>query len=112
MTWEIQIYEAPSGRAVVQDFICKLQPITQAKLLRQLDLLEEFGVALSMPHAKPLGDSLYELRIRGKQEVRVFYIFVKVNRIYLLHAFQKKTQTTPENELRIARKRQYEIDKL
>lgn len=103
------MYETPSGQTVIEDFIRKMQPAAQAKLLRQLDLLAEFGVELSMPHTKPLSDGLHELRMRGKQEIRIFYIFTKNKHIYLLHAFQKKTQTTPRHELRTARKRQYEI---
>lgn len=63
-----------------------------------------------MPHTRQMGDGLYELRVRGKQEVRIFYIFAKGSTIYLLHAFQKKTQTTPKKELETARQRQGEID--
>jgi len=57
-----------------------------------------------MPHAKKLTGKIYELRIRGKEEVRIIYAFVK-NRIYLLHAFKKKTQKTPIREIKIALRR-------
>lgn len=50
-------------------------------------------------------------RVRGKQEVRVFYTFAVGKRINLLHAFVKKTKTTPKKELDIARQRQTEIKK-
>lgn len=50
-----------------------------------------------------------ELRVRGKQEARVFYAFVRGTRIYLLHVFVKKGKTTPKKELDIARRRQAEI---
>ena len=53
---------------------------------------------------KKLTDKLYELRIRGKQEVRIIYVFRK-QIIYLLHAFKKQTQKTPEKEIKIARSR-------
>lgn len=114
MSWEIEYYKTPSGQEVIKDFIDTLQEAAQAKLGRQLDLLEQYGYELGMPHAKALGDGLMELRVRGKrgsQEVRVFYVFVLRNRIYLLHAFIKKTQTTPKKELEIARKRKAEVDK-
>ena len=94
------------------DFIFKMQPPTRGKLSRLIDMLERFGPELTMPHTKPLGGSLYELRVRGKQEVRVFYVFAKGNTIYLLHAFQKKTQETPKKELELARQRQNEYQKL
>lgn len=92
------------------DFILKMQPSTKSKLTRLVDMLERFGPELAMPHTKPLGGGLYELRVRGKQEVRVFYVFARGDTIYLLHAFQKKTQETPQKELGLARQRQAEID--
>ncbi len=109
MAWEIIYYDTPSGQEVIKDFIDDLQESTQAKLGRQLDLLEEHGNQLGMPHAKAMSGGLIELRVRGKQEVRIFYAFAVGKRIYLLHGFVKKTQTTPKKELDIARQRQSEI---
>lgn len=115
MTWEIEYYKTQSGNEVVKDFIDKLQPTAQAKLGHHLELLEEYGNQLGMPHAKSLGGGLLELRVRGKrgmQEVRVFYAFAIGKRIYLLHGFVKKSQETPKKELDIARSRQSEVQKL
>jgi phage-related protein len=58
-----------------------------------------------------MGGGLIELRVRGRQEVRVLYVFAMGERIYLLHGFVKKTQTTPKKELDIARQRQAEVIK-
>jgi phage-related protein len=112
MAWKIETYKTSSGQEVVEDFIYKMQSATQAKIVRLLSMLEQFGPELSMPHTRLMGSGLYELRVRGKQEVRVFYIYAHANTIYLLHAFQKKTQETPKHELDIARERQSEIHKL
>jgi phage-related protein len=109
MTWNIKIYETPSAQLVVEDFLDGLQAATRTKVSRQFDLLEEYGPSLGMPHSKSLGGGLYELRVRGKQEVRIFYVFVVGGTIYLLHGFQKKTQTTPKHELDLARQRQQEV---
>lgn len=108
----IKLYETPSGREVVNDFIESLQAPTKAKLICQLELLEEFGPKLAMPHAKPIGDGLFELRVRGKQEVRVIYAYVQNSTIYLLHAFLKKTRAIPQKELNTALNRKNEIDKI
>lgn len=108
--FEIEYYETSNGEEVVKNFIDKLPKIPSAKLARQLDLLEEFGNELGMPHAKPMGGGLLELRVRGKQEeVRVFFVHVVDKRIVLLHGFIKKTQQTPKKELDIARSRQKEV---
>ena len=63
-----------------------------------------------MPHSRALGSGLFELRPRGREGTgRVFYCFVVEKRVVILHAFMKKTQGTPEKELRIARKRMKKV---
>lgn len=56
----------------IEKFIEFLEKPTIAKVLRTIDLLEDFGPQLGMPHSKKIEDGLFELRIRGKQEVRIF----------------------------------------
>ncbi|HYW43847.1 MAG TPA: type II toxin-antitoxin system RelE/ParE family toxin [Bryobacteraceae bacterium] len=36
---------------------------------------------------------------------RVIYVARRAEAVYILHAFQKKTQATPRNDIQIARKR-------
>ena len=81
-----------------------------AEYARLAELLMEFGPNLRMPHSRPMGDGLFELRPRGREGIgRVFYCFVVVRRVVILHAFLKKTRETPEQELRIARRRMKEV---
>ncbi len=79
----------------LERFIRSLDESTIAKVLRTIDLLEEFGHKLGLPHSKQVDVRLYELRVRGKQEVRIFYAFHK-NEVFLLHAFVKKSQRIPK----------------
>ncbi len=109
MSWEIIFYQTSSGKRVVEDFIDNLDTAAKSKTVRQIELLGTYGVELGMPHAKLLGGGLFELRVRGKREVRVFYVYVAAKRIILLHGFVKKSQATPKKELDIARKRQQEV---
>jgi phage-related protein len=81
-------------------FIESLEKHTIAKILRTIELLEKFGHKLGMPHTRKIG-KVYELRIHGKQEVCIFYVFRKVE-IILLHGFTKKSQKTPRKELSTA----------
>jgi phage-related protein len=113
MDWKVIYYISPSGRPVIQEFIDDLPKPTRAKVFRQLDLLELKGTDLGMPHSKALGDGLVESRVRsgrGTNEVRVFYVFAKARRIFLLHGFIKKTQEIPDREMKIARQRKQEIE--
>lgn len=81
-----------------------------ADFARIAELLTEFGPNLRMPHSRAMGGGLFELRPRGREGIgRAFYCFVIGQRVMILHAFIKKTQDTPEQELKIARKRMKEV---
>jgi len=90
-------------------FIRGLQKHTRSKIFRNIELLEKFGTKLSMPYAKKIRRHLYELRVRGKQEIRIFYTF-KDNKILLLHGFVKKTNKIPIREIKTALNRLKAID--
>src|SRR5262245_19984861 len=47
----------------------------------------------------------YELRIQTDDAYRVFYVAKFEEAIYVLHAFQKKTQKTSKHDLAIGRQR-------
>lgn len=81
-----------------------------ADYARLVELLVEHGPNLRMPHSRALGDGLFELRPRGRSGIgRAFYCFVVQRRVVMLHAFVKKTQQTPDRELKLARKRCKEV---
>ena len=82
----------------VEKFIALLEKSAIAKVLRTIDLLEQFGHHLGMPHSKKVVNNIFELRIRGQQEVRIFYFFQKC-KIILAHAYIKKSQKIPKQEL-------------
>jgi phage-related protein len=93
---EIRVFDSS-----LEKFIKSLQKPAIAKVLRTIDLLETFGLKLEPPHAKKISSRLFELRITGKQEVRIFYSFHK-SQIFLLHGFIKKSQKTPGREIKNA----------
>lgn len=54
---------------------------------------------------KTVGSGVREIRIRVLGEWRVLYVAKFADAVYVLHAFQKKTQKTRRNDLEIARRR-------
>ena len=81
-----------------------------ADYARIAELLMEHGPNLGLPHSRILGDALFELRPRGKTGIgRAFYCFLIGRRVVVLHAFVKKSQQTPDRELKLARKRLKEV---
>lgn len=111
MSWRVELYETADGKRPVEDFLRTLQPVTFAKVRNQINLLAEFGISLGMPNAKPIGGGLFELRIRGKEEVRCLYIYQKDNIIVILHVFKKKTMVIPRRELKAALQRKKDVDR-
>lgn len=57
-----------------------------------------------------MGDGLFELRCKGAEGIgRAFYCTMVGREIVILHSFIKKTQETPDRELKMARKRLKEV---
>lgn len=96
------IYYTRNNTCPILDFFKKLPKKDVAKILRDIDLLEEFGLSLGMPYIKKITGTkdVWELRTKqSSNNYRIFYFTMKSKEIVLLNAFQKKTQKTPPLEL-------------
>jgi len=72
----------------------------------------EHGPNLGLPHTDSFGGGLFELRLKGAGGIaRVFFCTMVEQEIVMLHSFIKKTQKTPEKELKIAKARMKEWKK-
>jgi len=81
-----------------------------ANLLHILDMIEELGPNLGKPYTAPMGKGLYEIRAKGKEGIgRSLFCTVKGKEVIILHSFIKKTQKTPQKELKLARRRMNEV---
>ena len=81
-----------------------------ADYLRLTEAMALYGADLRMPHSRALGAGLYELRPKGPEGIgRVFYCTQVGRVIVILHSFIKKTQETPDADMRMARKRLKEV---
>jgi phage-related protein len=52
-----------------------------------------------------IGKGVQEIRIRTENAYRVFYVTRFAEAIYVLHAFQKKTQKTTKQDIKIGQQR-------
>lgn len=110
MSYTAEFYVTSAGRSPVEDFILSLDIRTRKKFYYTKNLLEKFGYKLTQPHAKYIGDEIFELRFEGAEgSVRVFYFFFNENRAILTNGFVKKTNKTPaqEKETAIQRRKDY-----
>ena len=103
--FNIVYYEKSDGTKPVAAFIKGLDPKMKTKVLREIQLLKEFGNTLGEPHSKSLKNGLFELRIKqGSNISRVLYFFFVGNKIILTNGFVKKEQKTPPSEIELAAK--------
>ena len=101
MAWSVTYY---SDR--VRKDVLTMPAGIVADYVRLTDAMALHGADLRMRHSRAMGAGLFELRPRGSEGIgRVFYYTQVGQTIVVLHCFVKKTQETPDAELRLARKR-------
>src|SRR5713226_6241166 len=106
MVWRVESYQDARGRVPVNDTLKSLAATDQARVLRVISLLRDYGPALKMPHARHLQGKLSELRMDGRpNSYRIIYAAVPDGKFLLLHLFAKRTQATPPREIATAKRR-------
>jgi phage-related protein len=100
--WSAVYYETLDGEEVVENEMRAFGVKVFARILRTVELLEEFGVDLDEDYVEHIEDKIWELRI---SRYRVLYFAFHGRQFVLLRAFMKKTRKTPRKEIKIAKKR-------
>ncbi|MCB2170982.1 MAG: type II toxin-antitoxin system RelE/ParE family toxin [Deltaproteobacteria bacterium] len=111
MAREIIFYETASGKCPVEEFLESLTPKQAQKTTWVLKLIEELPT-IPTSYLKKLvnSDNIWEVRVVvGNNIFRLLGFFDGSKLIVLNHAFQKKTQKTPSQAIKIAedRKKDY-----
>ena len=96
----------------VQEDIMSLPITLQARYVGLTERMIEYGPNLGLPHTDAIGGGLFELRLQGAEGIaRVFFCTLVEKEIAMLHSYIKKSQKTPDKELKIAKFRMKEIKK-
>ena len=99
-------YTTVNGVNPVKDFINSLSPNQRSKIFRIFSLIEQYGIYSVPTHVKKLTGTLFwEIRILGKDNVRILYILARRFSALVLNGFIKKSQKTPLKEIGIAANR-------
>ncbi len=102
----VDFYRDKNGIKPLALFVKSLDAKMRAKVVGNLNLLEEYGNLACEPLSKHLEDGIFELRtIQGNNIVRVLYFFDKGRIIIATNGFVKKQQKTPETEIDLAKYR-------
>ena len=84
------------------DFMAKISQPERIKIMRALLLFETED---KIPHhyIKYIRDGIYEFRVNyGNNEFRIFFIYDGDTIVVLFNCFKKKTQKTPDSEIKKA----------
>jgi len=104
--YKVSFYAPSSKTSPIKEFLDSCQPSLRAKILRKLKYVEEYGLNPNIPDVKKVTNTpLWELRILGRDNIRVFCISLPGKEVKVLHIFKKKKRKTPSKELNIALKR-------
>jgi phage-related protein len=100
-----RFYATEAGAEPVREWLRGLPDEDRASIGKDLARVE-FGAALRLPLVENLGDGLWEVRtrLRRRRIARVFFA-LGTGKMVLLHGIIKKSQKTPANDLKTARKR-------
>ena len=105
MDYRIEYYSAD-----VQDQILSLPDTLAARYIVLTRRMVALGANLGEPHTKAMGEGLFELRLKGAEGIaRVFYCTVVGKRIFMLHAYVKKTQKAPKADVQLGINRMKEV---
>ena len=102
-------FRTESGREPVREWLKGLPEIERQAIGRDL-LRAQWRWPVGMPLCRPLQDGLWEIRtdLPTKRTARVL-ICSYGGHLIALHGFVKRTRTTPDQDLALARKRQKEL---
>ena len=103
-------YRTPAGTEPVRNWLKALPPEDRREIGQDIATVE-YGSPVGMPVCRPLGQGLWEVRsnLPGNRTGRLLFCVAR-GQMVLLHAFVKKTQRTPDEDLTLARKRMKEIE--
>ena len=102
-------YRLGSGKEPVREWLFNLSK-EDRKIIGEDIKTVEYGWPIGMPTCRPLGEGVYEVRsnITEKRISRVLFTIIGEHMV-LLHALIKKTQKTPDSDLKLARRRRKEV---
>ena len=95
----VVFYRSESGNEPVREWLKSL-PRDSKRLIGEDIKTVQFGWPIGMPLIRKIEKDLWEVRARLRDGIARVFFTVDGNLIILLHGFIKKSQKTPEPELK------------
>ena len=107
MVREVIFYKSSGNRSPVDEFLDTLSSKQAQKVAWVLNLIEELDIVPSQYFQKMVNtDDIWEARVKiGSNIFRLLGFFDGSKLVVISHAFQKKTQKTPRQAIRLAEER-------
>ena len=107
---KIIFYRLKNGKGPIEDYLNSLSQKQVEKVFFVLDLIEQFNIVPRKFFKKLKStDNLWEARVQyGNDIFRLLGFFDGSELVVLNHAFTKKTQKTPQKEIKKAEQRKKE----
>ena len=104
-------FATATGREPVREWLRGLPDEDRKTIGGDIQALE-FGEPLGLPLVDGFGDGLWEVRVRlaSRRIARVFFT-LQGSEMILLHGYIKKSQKTPDKEVKLARQRKRDWEK-
>jgi len=105
----VRFWRSTFGREPVREFLSDL-PSDDKRIIGRDIAKVQFSWPIGMPLCKSLGNGLWEIRssLPSKREARLLFGFLN-GELIALHVFIKKSQSTQNSELELARQRWKEV---
>jgi phage-related protein len=106
---QARFYQTAGGSRPVRDWIVGLEARDKFTVGKDIQKVE-FGWPIGRPHCAPIGDGLWEIRSElGSNRIARLIFCITAGDMILLHAFVKKTQKLPGQDIALALKRKREV---
>ena len=108
MAWKVETLNA-----TVDAELAALPEDMRARFIRIAELIEAVGLPhVREPRVKHVQGAIWEIRLKGNAGIaRALYVTARAERVVVVRVFAKKTQKTPNSEIRLALQRARELGK-
>ena len=108
--YNVSFYISKENVSPIKDYFNSMEESARAKVLTKINYLKIFGLTREVPDLKKVTNTpLWEVRILGKDNIRILCMSLPNKEVKILHVFAKKKQKTPTKEVRIALNRYREV---
>ena len=103
-TLNTSFFRSDSGNEPVREWLKTLLAADRRIMGEDINTVQ-FGWPLGMPLVRRLDGGIWEIRVKLENRIARIFFFFEGSTMVILHGFIKKQQTTPKQDLDLAKER-------